>query len=118
MWTSEAGRVFSVLKTMVTQYPVLALPKFTEIFLAGCDASGVGIRGVLSQNQQPIAFFKEKLNNARMKYSMYDKEFNTIVLSLDTWRHCLLLSESVLFSDHEALKYINGHQKLSARNAK
>ncbi|GKA63337.1 RNA-directed DNA polymerase [Tanacetum coccineum] len=83
-----------------------------------CDASGVGIGGVLSQNQRPIAFFSEKLNDARRKYSTYDKEFYAIVRSLDTWRHYLLSNEFVLFSDHEALKFINGQHKLKPRHAK
>ncbi|GJW02979.1 RNA-directed DNA polymerase [Tanacetum coccineum] len=37
---------------------------------------------------------------------------------LDTWRHYLLSNEFVLFSDHEALKFINGQHKLKSRHAK
>ncbi|GJY15576.1 putative CCCH-type zinc finger family protein [Tanacetum coccineum] len=82
------------------------------------DASGVGIGGVLSQNQWLIAFFSEKLNDARRKYSTYDKGFYAIVCSLDTWRHYLLSNKFVLFSDHEALKFINGQHKMKSLHAK
>ncbi|GJW47496.1 reverse transcriptase domain-containing protein [Tanacetum coccineum] len=74
--------------------------------LTECVKGGrVGIGSVLSQNQRPYAFFNEKLNDPRRKYSTYDKEFYAIVRSLDTWRHYLLSNEFVLFSDHEALKF-------------
>ncbi|GKA21562.1 RNA-directed DNA polymerase [Tanacetum coccineum] len=117
-WTSEAAKAFDILKAKVTEAPILALPNFDEVFQVERDASGVGIGGVLSQNQRPIAFFSEKLNDARRKYSTYDKEFYTIVHSLDTWRHYLLSNEFVLFSDHEALKFINGQHKLKSHHAK
>ncbi|GKC57073.1 reverse transcriptase domain-containing protein [Tanacetum coccineum] len=113
----EAVKAFDILKAKVTEAPVLALPNFDEVFQVECDASGVGIGGVLSQNQRPIAFFSEKLNDARRKYSTYDKEFYAIVRSLDTWRHYLLSNEFVLFSAHEALKFINGQHKLKSRHA-
>nr|GEZ10697.1 retrovirus-related Pol polyprotein from transposon 17.6 [Tanacetum cinerariifolium] len=117
-WTKEADKAFSELKQRITQAPVLALPNFEEVFHVECDASGLGIGGILSQNQRPIAFFSEKFNEARCKYSTYDKEFYAIVRSLDYWRHYLLSAVFVLFFDHEALKYINGQHKLSSRHAK
>ncbi|GJR03940.1 RNA-directed DNA polymerase [Tanacetum coccineum] len=87
-WTSEAAKDFDILKAKVTEAPVLALPNFDEVFQVECDASGVVI------------------------------EFYAIVRSLDTWRHYILFNVFVLFSDHEALKFINGKHKLKPRHAK
>ncbi|GKD03436.1 putative reverse transcriptase domain-containing protein, partial [Tanacetum coccineum] len=109
---------FDILKAKVTEAPVLTLPNFDEVFQVECDAFGVGIGGVLSQNQRPIAFFSKKLNDARRKYSTYDKEFYAIIRSLDTWRHYLLSNKFVMFFDYEALKFINGQHKLKSRHAK
>ncbi|KAE8661446.1 hypothetical protein F3Y22_tig00113725pilonHSYRG00321 [Hibiscus syriacus] len=78
-WSEEAEASFLLVKKKMTEAPVLALPDFDKVFEVNCDASGVGIGGVLSQAVQ--------------------KEF-------------------ILFTDHEALKYINGQHKLSRRHAK
>ena len=73
---------------------------------------------ILSQVGKPIAFFSEKINDARKNYSTYDLEFYAIVQALRHWRHYLVPQEFVLFTDHLALKYINTQKKLNTRHAK
>ncbi|GJZ02551.1 RNA-directed DNA polymerase [Tanacetum coccineum] len=109
-WTREAHEAFELLKKKVTEAPVLILPDFDDVFEVHCDASGVGIGGVLSQNGKPVAFFSEKLNEARRKYSTYDKEFYAIIHSLEYWHHYLVSKDFILYSDHEALNFSIKHK--------
>ena len=48
------------------------------MFQVDCNASGTTIGAVLSQEVRPIAYFSEKLNDAK-KYYIYDQEFYAIV---------------------------------------
>ena len=81
-WTHGADKSFETLKQKVAELPILALPNFNNVFQVECDASGSAIRVVLSQEGKPIAFFSEKLNDAKRKYSVYDQEFYDIVQAL------------------------------------
>lgn len=117
-WDREATDSFELVKKKMTNAPVLALPDFEKIFSLDCDASHKGIGAVLSQEGKPIAFFSEKLNHAKQRYSTYDLEFYAIIQALRHWRHYLIQREFILFFDHKALKYINGQHKLNARHAK
>jgi len=80
--------------------------------------SGVSIGGALTQEGKSLSFFSEKLYDSRRKYSSYEKEFYAIVRFLEHWSHYLIVSEFVLHSDHEPLKYIQGKHKLSSWHAK
>ena len=117
-WSTQAQLAFEEIKERLTSAPILALPSFSKIFEVECDASGVGIGAVLTQEKRPIAYFSEKLNDAKRKYSTYDKEFYAIVRALEHWRHYLVGGEFILHTDHQALKYIQGQHKLNPRRAK
>ncbi|WVZ80568.1 hypothetical protein U9M48_028035 [Paspalum notatum var. saurae] len=96
----KKGWVLEELKKKLTTSPVLALPNFNKTFEIECDASGVGIGGVLMQEKRPIAFFSEKLSGPTLNYSVYDKELYTLV------------------RNHESLKHLKGQLKLNKRHAK
>ena len=116
-WMEEAGVAFERIKELLTTAPILALPDFQLLFELHTDASKVGIGGVLSKKGRPIAYFSEKLSGAKMRYGTYDVEFYAIVQAIKHWRHYLFQKEFVLYTDHEALKHLQGQDKISARHA-
>ena len=63
-WTEATDRNFKFLKKKITENPVLDLPSFDKVFQVEKDASGTTVGAVLSQEQRPVAYFSEKLNEA------------------------------------------------------
>ena len=57
------------------------------MFEVQMDASGIAISGVLIQENRPMAYFSEKLNNARKQYCAYNLELYAVVQALHIWRH-------------------------------
>jgi hypothetical protein len=105
-WTEEAEKSFKLLKEKIIGQPVLVLPDFSKTFQVRCDASGILVGAVLSQDYRPVAYFSDKLNDAKRNYATYDKDFYAIIQALKKWRHYLVLKEFVLYSNNHALQFI------------
>ena len=118
VWGTAQEEAFTVLKDKLTHAPLLQLPNFNKTFELECDASGIGLGGVLLQDGKPVAYFSEKLSGPSLNYSTYDKELYALVRTLETWQHYLWPKEFVIHSDHESLKHIKSQAKLNRRHAK
>ncbi|XP_072084530.1 uncharacterized protein [Arachis hypogaea] len=117
-WDQEQELAFNTLKELLCSAPILILPDFSKTFEIECDASGIGIGAVLMQEKRAIVYFSEKLNEAHLNYSTYDKELYAVVRALEVWQHYLLPKEFVVHTDHESLKHLKGQGKLNKRHAK
>jgi hypothetical protein len=117
-WTAEAERSFNLLRQKIIEQPVLVLPDFQKTFQVKCDVSGYAVGGVLSQDDRPVAYYSEKLEDAKLKYSTYDKEFYAVIQALKKWRHYLIPKEFVLYSDNHALQFVSQQEKLNQKHAK
>eukprot|EP00257_Ricinus_communis_P019164 XP_015578077.1 uncharacterized protein LOC107261676 [Ricinus communis] len=98
---------------IVTGKGVHVDPEKVKVFEVECNASGIGIGAVLVQERKLVSYFSEKLNGAKLNYSTYNKEFYVVVRALYHWSHYLKPKPFFLHSDHEALKFIHGQQKLN-----
>ncbi|KAK1594300.1 hypothetical protein QYE76_017694 [Lolium multiflorum] len=117
-WGVAQDHAFDELKRLLTSAPLLALPDFNKQFEIECDASGIGIGGVLMQEGRPIAYFSEKLSGAKLNYPIYDKELYALIRVLEVWQHYLWPKEFIIHSDHEALKYLKAQSTLHRHLAK
>ena len=80
VWGTAQEEAFTVLKDKLTHAPLLQLPDFNKTFELECDASGIGLGGVISQDGKPAAYFSEKLSGPSLNFSTYDKEL---------WDNCI-----------------------------
>jgi hypothetical protein len=97
-WGAMQEHSFNILIDKLTHASLLQLSDFGKTFELECDASGIGIGGVLLQEGKTIAYFSEKLSELSPNYSRYDKELYTLVRVLETWQHYLCPKEFVIMN--------------------
>jgi hypothetical protein len=93
-WGEPQENAFQELKKRLMEAPLLVLQDFTRTFEVECDASRIGIRGVLMQEGKLVSYFSEKLGGAQLNYSVYDKVLYVLARVLETWQHYLWLKNS------------------------
>ncbi|GJS32512.1 retrotransposon-related protein [Tanacetum coccineum] len=106
VWSQEAQEAFLALKQTMILTPVLALLNFQKTFVVETDASGVGIGVVLQQGGHPIAYLSKTLAPKHQALSTYEKEFLTILMTLEKWRGYLLDRHFKIKTYHFSLKFL------------
>ncbi|GJU30569.1 reverse transcriptase domain-containing protein [Tanacetum coccineum] len=84
-----------------------------------CDASDFAVGAVLGQRIdekfKPIYYASKTLNNAQEHYTTTEKELLTVVFSFDKFCMYLILSKTIVYTDHSALKYLFSKQDAKPR---
>ncbi|XP_049378055.1 uncharacterized protein LOC125842786 [Solanum stenotomum] len=111
----ECEASFQRLKSLLTSAPVLTLPEEGVGFTFFCDASGVGLGGVLMQKGKVVAYASRQLKTHERNYPTHDLELAAVVFVLKLWRHYLYGVHCEVFTDHRSLQYIFTQRDLNLR---
>ncbi|GJU43757.1 reverse transcriptase domain-containing protein [Tanacetum coccineum] len=83
------------------------------------DASDFAVGAVLGQRIdgkfKPIYYASKTLNDAQAHYTTTEKELLAVVFSFDKFRPYLILSKTIVYTDHSALKYLFSKQDAKPR---
>ncbi|GJU11519.1 reverse transcriptase domain-containing protein [Tanacetum coccineum] len=84
-----------------------------------CDASDYAIGAVLGQRKtkhfQPIHYASKTMTEAQIHYTTTEKEMLAVVYAFEKFRPYLVLSKSIVYTDHSALKYLMNKQDAKPR---
>jgi hypothetical protein len=81
-WSQHCEEVFLTLMKLLTTAPVLAQPAIEKPFDVYCDASDMGIGGVLMQDGRAIAYASHQLRCHEERYPTHDLELLAVVRAL------------------------------------
>ncbi|GJZ51231.1 reverse transcriptase domain-containing protein [Tanacetum coccineum] len=101
---------FNTLKRKLTEAPILIAPDWDLPFELMCDASDFAIGAVLGQRKnkhfQPIHYASKTMTEAQAHYTTTEKELLAVVYAFEKFWSYLVLSKSIVYTDHSAIKYL------------
>ncbi|GJY60133.1 putative nucleotidyltransferase, ribonuclease H [Tanacetum coccineum] len=109
-FSDDCKKAFNILKKKLTTAPIIISPDWNVPFELMCDASDFAVGAILGQRIdgkfKPIYYASKTLNNAQEHYTTTEKELLAVVFSFDKFCQYLILSKTVVYTDHSALKYL------------
>ncbi|GJW24718.1 reverse transcriptase domain-containing protein [Tanacetum coccineum] len=107
----ECQKAFESLKENSKLLLVIVMPNLESFHNElMCDASDFAVGAVLGQkdgkNFHPIYFASKTLNPAQQKYTITEEELMTVVFAFDKFRSYLILSKTIVHTDHLALGHL------------
>ncbi|GKE20850.1 reverse transcriptase domain-containing protein [Tanacetum coccineum] len=118
-FNDECQKAFELLKEKLTCAPVIVSPNCNLPFELMCDTIDFTVGAILGQkdgkNFHPIYFISKTLNPAQQKYTITKKELMAIVFAFDRFRSYLILSKTIVHTDHSSLKHLFKKQDAKPR---
>nr|GEX46910.1 reverse transcriptase domain-containing protein [Tanacetum cinerariifolium] len=116
-FSKECVESFQTLTRKLTKAPILVVTDWDLPFELMCDASDFAIGAVLGKRKtkhfQPIHYESKTMTDAQAHYTMTEKE--PVVYAFKKFQPYLVLSKSIVYTDHPALKYMFNKQDAKPR---
>nr|GEU31407.1 reverse transcriptase domain-containing protein [Tanacetum cinerariifolium] len=120
VFSKECVSAFNTSKKKLTEAPILVFPDWNLPFKLMCDASDFAIGAVLGQRKtkhfQPIYYASKTMTEAQIHYTTTEKEMLVVVYAFEKFQPYLVLSKSIVYTDHSALKYLLNKQDAKPRS--
>ncbi|GJU42735.1 reverse transcriptase domain-containing protein [Tanacetum coccineum] len=119
IFSKECVESFNILQKQLTEAPILVAPDWDLPFKIMCDASDFAVGAVLGQRKtkhfQPIHYASKTMTDAQAHYTTTEKELLAVVYAFEKLRPCLVLSKTIVYTDHSDLKYLLAKQDAKPR---
>ncbi|GKC26903.1 reverse transcriptase domain-containing protein, partial [Tanacetum coccineum] len=119
VFSKDCIDAFKTLKKKLIESSILVVPCWNLPFELMCDASDFTIGAVLGQRKmkhfQPIHYDSKTITEAQIHYTMMEKEMLVVVYAFEKFRPYIVLSKSIVYTDHSDLKYLLSKQDAKPR---
>nr|GEU86264.1 hypothetical protein [Tanacetum cinerariifolium] len=119
LFSKDCIDAFETLKKKLAEASILVVLDWNLPFELMCDASDFEIGAVLGQHKTkhflPINYASKTMTEAQIHYTTTEKEMIIVVYAFEKFRPYLVLSKSIVYTDHSTLKYLLRKQDAKPR---
>lgn len=109
-WTEEAQKSWDDIRSCLIKSPIISCPNFEKPFTIACDASGVGLGAVLSQESERgevvVAYASRTLSRGEQNFSATERECLAVVWAIEKFRPYVEGTQFTVITDHYSLLWL------------
>lgn len=109
-WNSEAQESWDDIRSCLIKSPILSCPNFDKPFTIACDASGVGLGAVLSQESEKgeivVAYASRTLTRGEQNFSVTERECLAVLWAIEKFRPYVEGTRFTVITDHYSLLWL------------
>lgn len=109
-WTVDTQTSWDDIRSCLIKSPILSCPNFDKPFTIACDASGVGLGAVLSQESETgevvVAYASRTLSRGEQNFSATERECLAVLWAIEKFRPYVEGTKFTVITDHFSLLWL------------
>ncbi len=119
-WTKECQDAWTALKTHLVEAPILRFPSPRKPFVIYTDASTTAIGAILTQKddegrEHVVQYLSHQLTDVQTRWGTTEREAYAIIYAMAKFRHYILGTKFIVYTDHMPLKSLFTAEMKNAR---